>query len=149
MREPDRQGRNQNRLQECHAVYAKKVAAVIQDMEQLGFRPRIQDAWRSPEKQREAFKSGKSKVKFGFHNTTGPQGNKEALAVDMLDDDDPLKPSTRYVLSLAAVARSHGLLTGILWNLPDAARQRTDAAVREQDFDARIQIRLSTLVISR
>jgi len=50
MREADRQGRNQNRLQECHEVYAKKVAAVIQGMEQLGFRPRIQDAWRSPEK---------------------------------------------------------------------------------------------------
>ena len=150
MRESDRQGRNQNRLQECHEVYAKKVAVVIQDMEQLGFRPRIQDAWRSPEKQREAFKSGNSKVKFGFHNTTGPQeGNKEALAVDMLDDDDPLKPSARYVLSLAAVARSHGLLTGILWDLPDAARQRTDAAVRGPRFSMHGFKSASTLVISR
>lgn len=140
MREPDRIARNASRLKECHEVFAHAMAAVIRDMEQLGFRPRIQDAWRSPEDQLKAFNSGNSGVKFGFHNATGPQNRKEALAVDLLDDDAPLKPSKRYVLTLAAVARANGLDTGLLWKLSRTARERTDQAVRNRDFSADVDI---------
>jgi hypothetical protein len=136
MQEQQRLGRNQNRLAECHEVFAEALARLIADMERLGFRPRIQDAWRSPEAQLEAFNTGKSELKFGFHNVTGADGHKEALAVDLLDDDAPLHASRRYVLTLAAVTRDHGLETGVLWGLQPSTQEQLERAIRERDFDA-------------
>jgi hypothetical protein len=121
-------------------VFAEALKGVIADMERLGFRPRIQDAWRSPEAQMEAFNSGNSELQFGFHNVTGPNGRKEALAVDLLDDDAPLQPSRRYVMTLAAAARAHGLETGIMWGLQEATRERLARAIRERDFDVQGKI---------
>jgi hypothetical protein len=71
MQEPRRLERNRDRLAECHAVFAEALRGVIEDMEQQGFRPRIQDAWRSPEEQLEAFNSGHSELRFGFHRPRG------------------------------------------------------------------------------
>jgi hypothetical protein len=136
MQEHQRLARNQQRLTECHEVFAEALTGVIRDMEQLGFRPRIQEAWRSPEAQLQAVNSGNSELRFGFHNVTGADGRKEALAVDLLDDDAPLEPSRRYVLTLAAVARDHGLETGVLWGLQRATRERLQRAILERDFEA-------------
>ena len=131
MQEQQRLERNRTRLTECYEVFAEALAGVIADMERLGFRPRIQDAWRSPEAQLAAFNTGNSELRFGFHNVTGPGEHKEALAVDLLDDDEPLHPSRRYLLTLAAVARDHGLETGIGWGLQRATRERLEKAIRE------------------
>jgi hypothetical protein len=136
MQEHQRLARNQQRLTECHEVFVEALTGVIKDMEGLGFRPRIQDAWRSPEAQLAAVASGSSELRFGFHNVTGVDGRKEALAVDLLDDDAPLESSRRYVLTLAAVARDHGLETGILWGLQRPTRERLQRAILERDFEA-------------
>jgi len=80
-------------------------------------------------------------VKFGFHNATGPHGEKLSLAVDMLDDDNPLGPPTRYLLALAIAARDNGLDTGILWRrkgqppLAEAA-----AAIAARDIEASVHV---------
>ena len=66
MQEQQRLERNRTRLTECYEVFAEALAGVIADMERLGFRPRIQDAWRSPEAQLAAFNSGNSELRFGF-----------------------------------------------------------------------------------
>lgn len=87
MREDARLSRNSQRLTELHPEFAARVRSVIAVLEARGFRPRIQDAWRSPEKQLEAVANGNSKHKFGFHNLTSAAGKPEALAVDLLDDD--------------------------------------------------------------
>jgi hypothetical protein len=89
MKEEARKKRNEDRVAELYPTFGKRIKAVINDLEKQGLRPRIQDAWRSPEKQLEAFNSGHSKLKYGFHNVTGKDGTKEALAVDLLDDDSP------------------------------------------------------------
>jgi hypothetical protein len=136
MQEPQRLARNANRLTECYGVFAEALKHVIEDMEHLGFRPRIQEAWRSPEAQLEAVNTGNSELRFGFHNVTGADRHKEALAVDLLDDDAPLQPSRRYLLTLAAVARDHGLETGITWGLQRSTRQQIERAIRDRDFDA-------------
>jgi hypothetical protein len=136
MQEPQRLARNQQRLTECYDVFAEALSGVIADMERLGFRPRVQEAWRSPEAQAAAVDSGNSELRFGFHNVTGANGRKEALAVDLLDDDAPLHPSRRYILTLAAVAGDHGLETGVLWGLQRSTRERLERAIRERDFDA-------------
>ena len=134
MNEEARKQRNKQRLTECFPVFAKKVEAIIKDMENLGFRPRIQDAHRSIQAQLEAFRRGTSKVKFGFHNVTGAGEKPESLAVDLLDDDNPLNPKREYLIRLASVAEAHGLHTGIFFNLPRSLRNGLRRAIDELDF---------------
>ena len=98
MNEAARQQRNQQRLAECFPKFARRVKAVIEELEAQGFRPRIQDAHRTIADQIKAFNGGFSKVRFGFHNVTGPNGKSESLAVDLLDDDKPLNPSRKYII---------------------------------------------------
>jgi hypothetical protein len=141
MKEPARQARNQQRLTECFPAFAKLVRAVITDMEAQGFRPRIQDAFRTEAQQREDFEKGTSHVLFSFHNVTGAGGRKESLAVDLLDDDHPLKPTRRYLFLLAEAARARGLQTGILFDLKTAAqRKAVNDAIAARDFDSGVKI---------
>lgn len=140
MNESSRKERNKQRLTECFPAFAKRVAAVVKDLEAEGFRPRIQDAHRSIADQLEAFKKGNSQVKFGFHNVTGAKGKAESLAVDLLDDDHPTTPPRKYLIRLAAVARAHGLQTGILFGLPAALRKGVERAIEENDFSAEVKI---------
>ncbi|MDB5372419.1 MAG: hypothetical protein JWP04_1061 [Belnapia sp.] len=115
MDEPKRLARNQQRLAECHPRFAVRLQRAIAMLEKRGFRPRIQEAWRSKADQQIAFDTGHSKLQFGYHNGTGPNGEKLSLAVDLLEDDDPLDPPIRYVLALAIDAGKAGLGTGALW----------------------------------
>jgi len=140
MKEEARQLRNKTMLAECFPAFSKKVGAVIKEMEARGFRPRIQQAWRSPEEQLQAFLSGHSQLKFGFHNVTGATGKKESLAVDVLDDDNPLNPRRRYLLNLADCARQQKLITGILWGLPTKLADGVDAAIKAKDFEADVKV---------
>jgi hypothetical protein len=80
MDETARIARNNDRLTECFPAFAPKIRAVLDALEAQQFRPRIQEAYRSPEDQMKAFNGGFSKVKFGYHNVTGANGVKEALA---------------------------------------------------------------------
>ncbi|HEV7658968.1 MAG TPA: hypothetical protein VGO55_03900 [Allosphingosinicella sp.] len=141
MQEAARQARNVQRLGECFPTFAARVKRVIAEMEGLGFRPRIQDAHRSIAKQLEAFENGASKVKFGYHNVTAAGGKPEALAVDLLDDDNPVASGRRYVITLANVAQKHGLNSGIFFDLkPPARRELLKTAIAQLDFDPSIRI---------
>jgi len=140
MNEQQRKKRNSDRLMELYPTFRKRIAAVIADLEAQGLRPRIQDAWRSPKDQLEAFNSGHSKLKFGFHNVTGDDGSKESLAVDMLDDDNPANEGKEYLLRLAAAAETRGLMTGIRWGLPAKLRAAIDDAIAASDWKAAVKI---------
>lgn len=140
MKEEERKTRNQERLKQCYGPFAQGVRLVLNDLEEKGIRPRIQDAWRSIEEQLEAYNKGNSKVDFGFHNVTGDNDEPEALAVDILDDDAPLAPSRKYLLQLAATARKYGLETGILWSLPENLRKAVNQAIGAGDFEVPVKI---------
>ena len=140
MNEPARRQRNADRLQQLFPTFAARVAAVIAELEDEGWRPRIQDAWRSIASQEAAFAAGHSKLKFGFHNVTGTGGKKESLAVDMLDDNAPLKRSTEYLLRLAAAAQKHGLSTGVLWGLPAPLQKGVKEASAAKNFKAVVKV---------
>jgi len=140
MTESDRLKRNEERLKELFPTVAERIGKVIEDLEAAGVRPRIQEAYRSPEDQLKAFNAGFSKLKFGFHNVTGAGGTRESLAVDMLDDDQPLNPSAGYLLRLATVAQKHGLATGILWVLPANLQQAVKTAIRSGDFTGQVKV---------
>lgn len=136
MNEAQRAARNAQRLTECFPWFATRLRATIVDLEAKGFRPRIQDAWRSPAAQLEAFNAGNSKLKFGYHNATGPKGEKQALAVDLLDDDAPESPGRRYLLALAIAARDHQLATGLAWGLPAGLRSAIEDAIAARAEEA-------------
>lgn len=140
MKEAARKQRNQQRLTECFPKFARRVEAVIKDLEAQGFRPRIQDAHRSIADQLKAFNGGFSKVKFGFHNVTGANGKSEALAVDLLDDDKPLTPSRKYIILLAEAAQAHGLHPGSFFGLPQSLRAGLSKAIQNHNFDPKIKI---------
>jgi len=132
--------RNDDYILELHLTFRERIARVIARLESQGFRPRIQDAWRSPEQQKKAFDSGHSQLVFGFHNTTTFNGTPDALAVDMTDDNSPLKPSKPYLLQLAAAAEAEGLTTGIRWGLDENLSGGVDAAIASQDWKANVKI---------
>jgi hypothetical protein len=79
-------------------------------------------------------------LKFGFHNVTGPNGEKESLAVDMLDDDSPLNISTSYLLKLAHFSEKNGLSTGIRWGLPKNLRTAIDEAIFAENWSAAVKV---------
>jgi hypothetical protein len=140
MNETARNERNAQRLTECFGPSAEAMRRVITRMEAQGFRPRIQHAWRSIPEQLDLFNKGFTKTKFGFHNVTGANGAKESLACDVLDDDHPLGPPSRYSVALAIAARAEGMMTGILWDLPAAVAAGTEAAITSGSIDAPVKI---------
>lgn len=140
MTDEKRQQRNTSRATELFPTFRTRIKAVLADLESQGFRPRIQDAWRSPDDQLAAFNSGHSQLKFGFHNVTGAGGTKEALAVDMLDDDHPAREGPEYLLHLAAAAEKQGLTTGIRWGLPAKLRAGIDDAIANKDWKAPVKV---------
>jgi hypothetical protein len=141
MKEANRVARNKQRLTECFPAFAKRVAKTIKEMEDLGFRPRIQDAHRSIEDQKKAVEGGFSHVLFGFHNVTGASGKPESLAVDLIDDDHPLNSPRKYVITLAQLAQKNGLHSGIFFRLKTAGeRKALQAAIDNLDFNLKIRI---------
>ena len=140
MTEEQRNQRNADRLAELYPSFREKIRAVLADLESRGFRPRIQDAWRSPKDQLQAFQSGHSKLKFGFHNVTASDGTKESLAADVLDDDHPAHEGPEYLLRLAAAAEKQGLTTGIRWGLPQKLRAAIDDALAKGQWKAPVKI---------
>ena len=140
MNDPARRKRNADRLHQLFPTFAARVAAVIAELEDEGWRPRIQDGWRSIAAQEAAFAAGHSKLKFGFHNVTGANGRPEALAVDLLDDDAPVNPGKPYLLRLAAAAGDAGLVSGIRWGLSAKMAKAIDTAITNREWQAPVKL---------
>jgi len=140
MIEADRIANNKTKLQELYPAFRTRIEAVMKEMEQAGYRPRIQEAWRSPADQLDAYKRGTSKVQFGFHNVTGATGMKESLATDILDDDRPTTVKVDFMLHLAAAAEAQGLTTGIRWDLKDEDSVLIDIALQNKNWDAKVRV---------
>ena len=145
MTDADRLARNMTRLGECYYVFQGRVSAILKQMEKIGWRPRIQDAYRTPEVQEGKKLAGVSRLARGFHNLVGVTGRPESLAVDILNDDDPVWPAgwqedfptlyqarLRFVLDLARAAAANGCRTGVSWGLDTEARVLVQKAVAGQ-----------------
>jgi hypothetical protein len=138
MKESDRIARNTQRLTELYPAFAARLARVIKRLEADGLRPRIQDAYRSPQDQRAAFDAGHSDLLYGFHNVTSKDGKPESLAAELLDDDAPTTKGIPYALRLAAAAEAEGLSTGIRWGLTPKQKAAIDAAIAKKDWMAKV-----------
>ena len=141
MIEQQRQKRNQERLLELYPAFHKRLTKVITELEAMDVRPRIQDAYRSPADQMIAYNSGHSQLKFGFHNVTGKNGQKESLAVDMLDDDNPMSLSISYLLKLAWASEKNGLKTGIRFGIKSQVLiDGINAAIAAKNWSANVKV---------
>jgi len=140
MIESERIQYNENKLQELYPYFRVRVETVIKEMEQAGYRPYIQMAWRSPADQLDAYRSGASIVSFGFHDVTGTTGEKEALAADIWDGDLLNKVNIDFMLHLSAAAEARGLITGIRWELPDEDSVLIDIALMNKNWNAKIRV---------
>jgi hypothetical protein len=140
MNEADRKAYNENKLKDLYPFFRTKIEAVIREMELAGFRPRVQSGWRSPAEQLDAYRRGTSKLQYGFHNVTGTNGEKEALAADIWDDDLLSKVKVDYMLRLAAAAEAQGLITGIRWDLKDEESVLIDIALENKHWDAKVRV---------
>lgn len=129
MTEADRLTRNLTMLTQTHPAFRARVDAVVQELEQSGWRPRLQAAWRSPTDQLVAFQTGHSKLRWGYHNATSRTGAPEALAVDLVDDDHPLNPTMTFIIAVSHVARAQGLNTGVDWALPANIRKALNQTI--------------------
>lgn len=140
MNETERIAYNKNKLQQLYLPFRLRIEAVIREMEQAGYRPRVQQAWRSVADQLEAYRRGTSRVQFGFHNITSPTGAKEALAADIWDDDRLEQVKVDFMLHLAAAAEANGLITGIRWELADEDSVLIDIALKNKNWGAKVRV---------
>jgi hypothetical protein len=140
MTDNDRHKRNRARLRELYPRFASRVSAVIKELESEGWRPCIQDAWRSAQAQHAAHAAGLSLLRFGFHNITDEHGRPAALAVDIIDDDCPLNPGKPFLLRLAAAAEHAGLNSGIRRGLSGRLSQAIDAAISNREWHSPVKI---------
>ena len=140
MIDEERHLRNAHRMTELYPAFADRVRLVIAELELAGYRPRIQDAYRSPAAQLEADRQGFSKLRYGFHNVTSAHGIPEALAVDVLDDSAPLTPGIGYLVALAHFASLHHCATGIGWGLEPRLQAALMDAVRTNTPHAGLKI---------
>ena len=129
MTEEARKKRNTSALAECNPWVGERMARVLDRMEGRGFRPRIQCAARSGAAQLLARTLGKSGVTWSLHQARTTEGKPDSLACDVIDDNEPLRPSGRYVLALAVESRAEGLETGIRWGHETAGKERVEAAI--------------------
>lgn len=140
MLESERILNNKNKLQELYPSFRTRIDAVLKEMEKAGYRPRVQTAWRSMADQLDAYRRGTTRVQFGFHNITGANDVKEALAADIWDDDRLEQVNVDYMLHLAATAETNGMATGIRWDLADEDQKLIDLAVKHQVWDAKLRV---------
>jgi hypothetical protein len=145
MTETERAERNLERLSECDVVAARRFARLIAalEAEPEGFRPRIQEAWRSAATHAAQLAAGTSLSHWSQHMATGPNGEKQALAIDLLDDDYPEPAASQhvwpasfraYLIKIAWHAATLKLRSGILWELEPADRAAMSDAVMLQHW---------------
>lgn len=131
MKDADRVKRNTLKLSECHPAFRVRLEHLLVEMSSLGFKPRIQEAWRNPADELKAFNEGKSQVKRGFHSITSATGTKEALAADVIDDVKLFDCVSSYVYTLAWCAMKVGLQTGFAWGLKQVVRDAQKSHLKD------------------
>jgi len=124
MTESTRHLKNFERLRELNPLFRTKVLAVLSDLEGKGQRPYIATGYRSVAEQARKKAGGFSHVSFGLHNCSTPAGQPDSLAVDIVDADLLWDAPTSFWLELASAGEAHGLESGALWGLSNAARAK-------------------------
>lgn len=106
------------KLQSLNPDFRVKVQRVMEELTRKGFQPTIFYGWRSTEVQMQLFKAGNSTVKFSFHNVTGPNGQPNSMAADIIDKRWAWGPEAQkngFWDALGAATRAQGIYWGGDW----------------------------------
>lgn len=121
MTELQRREINEREMKRLHPTLARKVAAVIKDLEGHGHKPYIASGWRSQQEQRAIYLRGDSTVLFSFHNAE-KNGKACALAADIVDARYGWDSPKKYWEHLGSSCEAHSLVWGGRWKkFPDVA----------------------------
>lgn len=127
---------NSERLLKMYPVQARRVAAVIKDLEGHKYRPLIDaQVYRSAAQQADLVRRGHSKVYYSFHNVTGKTGRPESLAADVVDAAKFWDADRAFWMKLNSSAHAHSSTTGVAWGLSTANRARLAAAIAGKNWD--------------
>ena len=112
---------NLARLDKIDDSIKEQIKSVLIGMYKEGLRPLIdKDVWRDPAKQLEMFNRGVSKLKWGFHCATKPDGSPGSLAADIVDAEHGWYADKEYAVSntdekfWVSLGR-HALNNGLTW----------------------------------
>ncbi|QWV94205.1 M15 family metallopeptidase [Geomonas oryzisoli] len=96
-----------------------KLQPVLEHLHSAGFRPHIYYGWRSVSVQLALYSSGRSKVKFSFHNAQLPDGTPNSYAADIIDSRFGWTGQAEiagFWSALGNAAKSLGLIWGGDWS---------------------------------
>lgn len=141
MNDNERKSLNAQRVQKMHPWMRDNILAIIADLEAAGWQPIIDSGvYRTPAEQAQKVAQGYSKIYYSYHNVTGANGTPESLAADIVDERYQWESPMKYWLQLAGAAENQGLETGIYWYLSQSARNNIHNAIKEQKWDAKVQL---------
>lgn len=106
------------KLQSMKPEMAAGVRTMMMKLTARGFQPKIVYGWRSVAVQAQLFATGKSKVRFSFHNAQLPDGTPNSYAADIIDkrfawSDEAA--SSGFWKALGEEARTQGMVWGGDW----------------------------------
>lgn len=105
MDEATRKRTNTERLLLIDQSIRRQIGEVIAKLEMQGERPLIaKDVYRRPERQLELLKRGVTKLAWGYHNATGPNGEAQSLAADIVDAELAWNAPRTFWLKLGRAA---------------------------------------------
>jgi len=143
MNEVQRKKLNEERLLLIDEAIRNRVSNVITELEQQGLRPVIaKEVWRDPALQKKLFDEGKSKVQWGFHCATTPDGKPSSLAADIVDAELGWDAPRKFWILLGGAAATHRLHWGGYFGfvkLPKL-KQRLNQTLKDKDFDPSIKM---------
>jgi hypothetical protein len=139
--EPTRKNANAEMLLLVDKSIRAQVKAVLTDLEALKLRPLIaSEVWRDPALQLKKFQEGTSKLKWGFHCATTPDGKPASLAADIVDANKLWGASRDFWLKLGSCALAHNLGWGGLWGLPASVRTGLREALAKKHWNANVKL---------
>jgi len=107
--------------------FRAKVAACLTDLQAHGEDPKVFEAKRTVEQQREKVRLGYSKTMNSYHLKRGKDGG--AKAADVADRTKGWNASKRFWLMLGSSALAHGVGWGGLFGLNRVQKQRLRTAI--------------------
>jgi hypothetical protein len=131
----------EKKLASLNPPFWAKVETVLTRLRGRGFKPRIVFGWRSVAVQQELVRTGRSTVRFSFHNAQRPDGTPNAYAADIVDERwgwEPAAEENGYWEALGEEARALGLVWGGDWRtFKDVAhiqgRQNSELAATKRE----------------
>lgn len=109
----------EQKLKSLNSDFKSKVVVLLSKLKECGFLPSIFYGWRSMAVQSALYSSGRSQVKFSFHNAQREDGTPNSYAADIIDSRfgwTHQAETSGFWSALGSAANAHGLVWGGDWS---------------------------------